>query len=197
MDSLFPLLCSPPSSSSSFFLLGWHPMYVRTWGVPASGCTWMRTAPKQLGCHFYYTVKSFPKSHPEKKRLDSFHSGRRRPVSPLLWSFIFFSRVHTMIMHIKLWQQNCNVYIPRNFTPWRDSNPGSSVTHVGRRDDRYTTPPGHYEVLLPRVIGCYPGMKFRTRVWNFFVHIFELSQPYIARTRRNLLQDSKMQMIQL
>jgi hypothetical protein len=29
-----------------------------------------------------------------------------------------------MTMHIKLWQQHCNVQKPKNLTTWRDSNPG-------------------------------------------------------------------------
>jgi hypothetical protein len=44
-----------------------------------------------------------------------------------------------MTMRNKLQQQHCNVYIPKNLTPWGDSNPGSSE---GERDGHYTTPPG-------------------------------------------------------
>jgi hypothetical protein len=39
----------------------------------------------------------------------------------------YVSQIHTMAMQIKLLQQNCNVLIRKNLTPWRDSNPGSSV----------------------------------------------------------------------
>jgi hypothetical protein len=42
------------------------------------------------------------------------------------WAFNF-SQVHTMTTHYKLWQQHCNVLVPKNLTPRRDSNPGSSV----------------------------------------------------------------------
>jgi starvation-inducible outer membrane lipoprotein len=54
---------------------------------------------------------------------------------------IYFSQVHTMAMHIKLWHLHCNVQILKNLTPWRDSNPGS-LCSVGGCDDHYATPPG-------------------------------------------------------
>jgi hypothetical protein len=45
--------------------------------------------------------------------------------------------LHTMAMHIKLTALQC--INSRNLTPWRDSNPGSSV---GGQDDHCTVPPG-------------------------------------------------------
>jgi hypothetical protein len=48
---------------------------------------------------------------------------------------IYFSQKHTMTMHIKFWQQHSNVSRPKNLTPWRDSNLGSS----GLEADAMTT----------------------------------------------------------
>jgi hypothetical protein len=39
---------------------------------------------------------------------------------------VYFTQIHTMTMHIKFWRQPCNVLRPKNLTPLRDSNPGSS-----------------------------------------------------------------------
>jgi hypothetical protein len=52
------------------------------------------------------------------------------------WS-ICFSQIHAMTMHIKFWQQHCNVYRQKNLITWRDSNPGSSVLEA----DAMTTMP--------------------------------------------------------
>jgi hypothetical protein len=49
----------------------------------------------------------------------------------------YFSQINTMTMHNKLWQKHRNVQIPKNLTPWRVSNRGSSVQEV----DAMTTKP--------------------------------------------------------
>jgi hypothetical protein len=59
----------------------------------------------------------------------------RRKIKILQWggklkkyfSSVYFSQIHTMAMHIKFWQQHCNVQRPKHLTPWRDSNQVSSV----------------------------------------------------------------------
>jgi hypothetical protein len=50
-------------------------------------------------------------------------------------AFIFLK--HTTTMHIKFWQQHCNVLRPKNLTPWRDSNPGSSVLEADAMTTMY------------------------------------------------------------
>jgi hypothetical protein len=44
-------------------------------------------------------------------------------------------------MHIKLWQQHCNVYIPKKPYTLAGFEPGIFCS-VGGRDDHYATPPG-------------------------------------------------------
>jgi hypothetical protein len=45
----------------------------------------------------------------------------------IFFSRILFSQIHTMKMQIKFLQQHCNALRPKNLTPWRDSNSGSSL----------------------------------------------------------------------
>jgi hypothetical protein len=51
-------------------------------------------------------------------------------------------------MHIKLWQEYCNVLITKNITPWQGFEPGIFCS-VGWRDDHYATPPGQVVKTLP------------------------------------------------
>jgi hypothetical protein len=46
-------------------------------------------------------------------------------------------------MHIKFWQQHCNVEIPKKTLTLAGFEPGIFCS-LGGRDDHYATPPGQY-----------------------------------------------------
>jgi hypothetical protein len=62
----------------------------------------------------------------------SFTSGR---FFKYFWS-IYFSQIHTLTMHNKLWQLHWNVKRPKNLTPWRGFEPGIFCSW-GWRGDHY------------------------------------------------------------
>jgi hypothetical protein len=88
----------------------------------------------------------------------------------ILKSFIFLG-LYTMTIHIKFWQQHCNVSRPKNLIPWRDSNPGFFCSGGGR-DDHYATPPPVIEmfVTLEQVMFAQGSMlcsRFSAILTNF------------------------------
>jgi hypothetical protein len=48
--------------------------------------------------------------------------------NPLFLCFVFLKHTQWQC-NIRLWQQHCNVKIPKNLTPCRDSNPGRKSNH--------------------------------------------------------------------